>query len=78
MLAGVGLAFGRAVGEFGSVVLISGNLPYKTEVSSAYMLKLIESDDTVGAAGVATLLLIVAIVVLVILDSLQRVAARRD
>jgi sulfate transport system permease protein len=78
ILAGSALSFARALGEFGSVILISANLIGKTEVSSAYMLKLIESDDTVGAAGVATLLLIVAIIVLVILDSLQRVAARRD
>jgi sulfate/thiosulfate transport system permease protein len=78
ILAGAALSFARALGEFGSVILISANLIGKTEVSSAYMLKLIESEDTIGAAGVATLLLIVAIVVLVILDSLQRVAARRD
>jgi sulfate/thiosulfate transport system permease protein len=78
ILAGAALSFARALGEFGSVILISANLAGKTEVSSAYMLKLIESEDTIGAAAVATLLLIVAIVVLVILDSLQRVAARRD
>ena len=39
ILAGVGLAFGRAVGEFGSIVLISGNLPYKTEVASVLGLR---------------------------------------
>ncbi len=78
ILAGSALSFARALGEFGSVILISANLIGKTEVSSAYMLKLIESDDTAGAASVATLLLVVAIVVLVILDSLQRLAARRD
>jgi len=77
ILAGAALSFARALGEFGSVILISANLP-NTEVSSVYMLKLIESDDTAGATAVATLLLIVAIVVLVLLDSLQRVAARRD
>jgi sulfate transport system permease protein len=78
ILGGAALSFARALGEFGSVILISANLIGKTEVSSAYMLKLIESDDSVGAAGVATLLLIVAVIVLVILDSLQRVVARRD
>jgi sulfate transport system permease protein len=78
ILAGAALSFARALGEFGSVILISANLAGKTEVSSAYMLKLIESEDTIGAAAVATLLLVVAIIVLVILDSLQRVAARRD
>jgi sulfate transport system permease protein len=78
ILAGSALSFARALGEFGSVILISANLIGKTEVSSAYILKLIESNDTVGAASVATLLLVVAVIVLVLLDSLQRVAARRD
>jgi len=78
ILAGAALSFARALGEFGSVILISANLIGKTEVSSAYLLKLIESDDPVGAAGVATLLLIVAVVVLVVLDSLQKLTARRD
>ena len=48
ILAGVGLAFGRAVGEFGSIVLISGNLPYKTEVASVLVFGQIESDNTTG------------------------------
>jgi sulfate/thiosulfate transport system permease protein len=78
ILAGASLSFARALGEFGSVILISANLAGKTEVSSVYMVKLIESDDTVSAAAVASLLLVVAIVVLVVLDSLQRLAARRD
>jgi sulfate transport system permease protein len=77
ILAGAALAFARAIGEFGSIILISGNLIGKTEVASAYILKLIESDDPVGAASVATLMLIVAVVVLVLIDVLQRVAARR-
>ena len=78
MLAGSALAFARALGEFGSVILISANLVGKTEVSSAYILKLIEQNDTTGAAAVATILLVVAVIVLVLLDSLQRLAARRD
>jgi len=78
ILAGSALSFARALGEFGSVILISANLINKTEVASYYMFKLIESDDTAGAASVATLLLVVAVVVLVLLDSLQRWAARRD
>jgi sulfate transport system permease protein len=78
ILAGAALAFARALGEYGSVILISANLIGKTEVSSSFVLKKIEEGDAVAAAGVATLLLMVAVVVLVILDSLQRVAARRD
>jgi sulfate/thiosulfate transport system permease protein len=64
MLAGVGLAFGRAVGEFGSIVLISGNLPYKTEVASVLVFAQIESDNTTGAAAVSVLLLAVSFLVL--------------
>ena len=45
MLAGAGLAFARAVGEFGSVVLISGNLPFKTEVASSWIYSLSQSDE---------------------------------
>jgi sulfate/thiosulfate transport system permease protein len=78
VLAGSALAFARALGEYGSVILISANLIGRTEVSSSYILKRIEEGDQSGAAAVATLLLGVAIVVLVLLDALQRLAARRD
>jgi sulfate transport system permease protein len=64
ILAGVGLAFGRAVGEFGSVVLISGNLPYKTEVASVLVFAQIESDNTTGAAAVSVVLLAISFLVL--------------
>jgi sulfate/thiosulfate transport system permease protein len=78
LLAGAALAFARALGEYGSVILISGNLIGRTEVSSSYILAQIEAGDQVAAAAVATLLLLVAILVLVALDLLQRMAARRD
>ena len=48
MLAGAGLAFARAIGEFGSVVLISGNLPFKTEVASSWIYSLSQSDQLTG------------------------------
>jgi sulfate transport system permease protein len=60
ILAGVGLAFGRAIGEFGSLVLISGNLPYKTEVASVFVFAQIESGNATGAAAVSLLLLTVS------------------
>jgi sulfate transport system permease protein len=64
ILAGVGLSFGRAVGEFGSIVLISGNLPYKTEVASVLVYGQIESGNTNGAAAVSVFLLLISFVVL--------------
>jgi len=74
--AGTALAFARAISEFGSTVLISGNLPFKTQVASVHIFGQIETDNTVGAAAVATVLLVIALVVLVGLDLLQRWAAR--
>ena len=53
ILSGVALAFARAIGEFGAVVLISGNLPFKTEVASVYIFGRIESGDQPGAAAVS-------------------------
>ena len=74
--AGTALAFARAISEFGSTVLISGNIPFKTQVASVHIFNQIESDNTVSAAAVATVLLIVALVVLIGLDFLQRWASR--
>jgi sulfate transport system permease protein len=77
MLSGTALAFTRAIAEFGSVVLISGNIPFRTEVAAVHVFGQIESDDTTAAAAVSTVLLVVALVALVALDLLQRRGARR-
>ena len=69
-------AFARAISEFGSTVLISGNLPFKTQVASVHIFNQIQNDNTVGAAAVATVLLIIALMVLLGLDLLQRWASR--
>jgi len=75
--AGAALSFARAVSEYGSLVLISGNLALRTEVTSVRMLTYIESGETGQAAVVATVLLVVAFIVIVVLDLLQRRIARR-
>jgi sulfate/thiosulfate transport system permease protein len=77
MLSGAALVFARAMSEFGATVLISGNLPFRTEVSSVYIYNQIENDNMGGAAAVSTVLLIVALAVLVALDLIQRWAGRR-
>ena len=51
------LGFARSVGEFGSLVLITGNLPFKTEVASVFIFSQIESDRTTSAAAVSVVLL---------------------
>ena len=77
MAAGTALAFARAVSEFGSTVLISGNLPFKTQVASVHIYNQLESDNVTGAAAVSTVLLLVSLAMLVALDLLQRWAGRR-
>lgn len=75
--AGAALAFARASSEFGATVLISGNIPFKTQVASVHIFGLIESDNPTGAAAVSTILLVISLAVLVALDLAQRWAARR-
>jgi sulfate transport system permease protein len=65
--AGAGLALGRALGEFGSVVLISGNLPFKTEVASVFIYGRLQSGDDAGAAAVSVVLLLLSLVFLGVL-----------
>jgi sulfate/thiosulfate transport system permease protein len=76
ILAGVALAFARAIGEFGSVVLISGNLPFKTEVASVYIFGQIESGGVSGAAAVSVVLLLIALIVLSAINLLSRWSLR--
>ncbi len=77
ILSGAALAFGRAMGEYGSVVLISGQLQYRTEVASSYIYKQVQDDDLSGAAATAVVLLIISMLVIVLIGALQRWMARR-
>jgi sulfate transport system permease protein len=72
MLAGAALAFARAIGEFGSVVILSGNIPYRTEVASVHVFTLVENDDVSGAAAVSVVLLALSVLVLAALNVIQR------
>ncbi|WP_371822336.1 sulfate ABC transporter permease subunit CysT [Conexibacter sp. SYSU D00693] len=72
IFSGAALAFARAVGEFGSVVLISGSKPFDTQVASVYVFKQIESDNATGAAAVSVVLLVLSLVVLLGLRILER------
>ena len=75
--AGAALSFARAISEYGSLVLLSGMLPYKTEVVSVRVLSFIEGGDQTSAAALATIMLFVALFVIVVLDIIQRRVARR-
>ena len=74
IISGSALAFARAVGEFGSVVLIAGNLPFKTEVASVFIFGRIESDAITSAAAVSVVLLVLSFLVLLAIRGLGRFA----
>jgi sulfate transport system permease protein len=76
ILSGAGLAFARAVGEFGSIVLLSGNRPFRTEVASVFIYGRIQSDDITGAAAVSIVLLLVSLAILVAIGLFGRRAVK--
>ena len=76
ILAGVALAFARSIGEFGSLVLISGNIAFKTEVSSVFIFSQIQSDNPVSAAAVSVVLLAIALLILVLIGLVSRRSLR--
>jgi sulfate/thiosulfate transport system permease protein len=78
ILSGAALAFARAVGEFGSVVLISGNVPFDTQVASVFVYKQIESDNPGGAAAVSVVLLLLSLVVLLAIRGLGAWGGRHE
>jgi sulfate transport system permease protein len=78
MGAGAALSFARAISEYGSLVLLSGNLALRTEVTSVRILTYVESGNTAAASAVASTLLLIALIVIVLVDVIQRRVARRD
>ena len=78
VLSGVALAYARAIGEFGAVMLISGNLPFETEVAAVYIFGRIESGDPSAAAAVSVLLLVISLAVLLGIGVIRRRVTRHD
>jgi sulfate/thiosulfate transport system permease protein len=78
ILSGVTMAFARAVGEIGAIVIISGNLPYKTEVASVFIFNRIQSGDSSGAAAVAVVLLAISFAVLLAVGGIRRYTTRHE
>jgi sulfate/thiosulfate transport system permease protein len=74
--AGVALAFARALGEFGSLVLLTGNIPFKTQVASVFIFNEIESGNDTGAAAMSVVLLLASLLLLGAVSLLQRWGAR--
>jgi sulfate transport system permease protein len=76
-LTGFALAFARAIGEYGSVVFISGNMPMRTEITPLLIVTKLEQYDYAGATAVALVLLLISFVMLFAINALQGWSARR-
>ncbi len=72
ILTGFALAFARAVGEYGSVVFISGNMPMKTEIVPLLIITKLDQYDYAGATAIAALMLVISFVLLFGINALQR------
>jgi sulfate transport system permease protein len=77
LAAGVALAFARALGEFGSVLIFAGGLP-ETQVSSVFIRQQIESGNEVGAAAVSVVLLVASLLLLAVVSLIQRWGGRHE
>ena len=78
VLTGAALSFSRALGEFGSVVMVAGNIPMRTQVAPVFIYGEVESDNPLGALGVSVILLAGSLIVLIVLNLLQRLGRKRD
>jgi sulfate/thiosulfate transport system permease protein len=77
LITGFALAFARAVGEYGSVVFIAGNMPMRTEITSLLIITKLEQYDYPGATAIATVMLVSSFVLLLLINGLQRWSAQR-
>jgi sulfate transport system permease protein len=78
ILTGAALSFSRALGEFGSIVIVAGNIPFKTQVASVYIYGEIESYNIQGALGLSVILLLSSFLILIFLNFLQTWSRRYE
>lgn len=78
IIAGIMLAFARALGEYGSLILITGNIPFETEVSSVFIRSQIESGNVPGASAVSVVLLLLSVLMLVLVSLFARSGPRGE
>jgi sulfate transport system permease protein len=76
LVTGVSLAFARAVGEYGSVIFIAGNLPLRTEIAPLLIVVKLEEYDYAGAAAIGLAMLLLSFAILMAVNALQRLIAK--
>jgi sulfate transport system permease protein len=78
LITGFALAFARAVGEYGSVIFIAGNMPMVSEIAPLLIITKLEQYDYAGATAIATVMLLVSFVLLLLINYLQWRSRRHD
>jgi sulfate transport system permease protein len=78
ILTGFALAFARALGEYGSVVFVSGNMPFKTEIASVLIVARLEEFAYAEATAIAVVLLALSFTMLIVINCLERWSKRYD
>ena len=78
LLTGASLAFARALGEFGSVIFIAGNIPFRTEITPLLIIGKVEQHDLPGATAIAVVMLLAAFAMLLSINLLQIWKQRRQ
>lgn len=78
LLTGFALAFARAVGEYGSVIFIAGNMPMISEITPLLIITKLEQYDTAGATALASVMLVASFLLLLLINALQRWSGRRE
>ena len=78
LLTGFSLAFARGIGEYGSVVFIAGNLPYKTEIAPLLIMAKLEQFDYQAAAAIAIVMMAMSFFILLVINGYQRYRIKRQ
>ena len=77
LLTGFALSFARALGEYGSVVFISGNMPMRTEITPLLIMTKLEQYDYTGATAIAVVMLLAAFALLLLIQAIEQLTGRR-
>ncbi len=72
LVSGALLSFARAIGEFGSIVIVAGNIPFYSQTAAVYVLGEVESENRLGASAVSIVMLAIAFALMILIDRLQR------
>ena len=78
LITGFALAFARGIGEYGSVVFVSGNMPYKTEIAPILIVARLEEFAYSEATAIAVVLLVISFAMLVVINLLERASVRHE